>query len=361
MKNRHRLWFTGFLCGILCVMLCGCAGRQTGGEEEAAAVTSDEGKKITVGFSQLGAESDWRRKNTESMLSAFEEADEFELLYENGQQEQNNQIRAIRKFIQQEVDYIVLAPVTETGWETVLGEAKEAGIPVVLVDRMADVKDESLYSCWVGSDFELEGKKVVAWLKAFTDARGIDPSFLHVVNIQGTQGSSAQIGRTNSLREGAEEWGWNLTAEISGDFTQTKAREVMESLIHLYSDINVVYCENDNEALGAIEALEEAEKTVGSDLPAGEVMVLSFDGVKKEAREYVLEDRISCIGECNPDQGPLVLDLIRQMEEGKTPEKRFYTEEGIFSSDDTVKTVTVDNVEYPVTPMTPELAGESDR
>ena len=347
MKIRLRFLFAGILCMVL--GSCGAA------PAEVAVPESQASEKILVGFSQLGAESDWRRKNTESMLSAFEEAGEFELLYENGQQEQNNQIRAIRKFIQQEVDYIVLAPVTETGWETVLGEAKEAGIPVILVDRMADVRDESLYTCWIGSDFELEGRKVAAWLKAFTDAGNIEPSSLHIVNIQGTPGSSAQIGRTNSLRESAEAWGWNLTAELSGDFTQTKAREVMESLLHLYSDINVVYCENDNEALGAIEALEAADRKVGSDIAAGEVMVLSFDGVRKEAREYVLEDRISCIGECNPDQGPLVVDLIRQMEAGKTPEKRFYTEEGIFSSTDTVETVLVEGQEYPVTRMTAEL------
>ena len=115
---------------------------------------------IVVGFSQLGAESDWRSANTESMKSSFTEENGFELIYENGQQKQANQIMAIRTFIQQEVDYIVLAPVTETGWDTVLQEAKDAGIPVILVDRMVDVADESLFASWVGSDFEIEEKKV---------------------------------------------------------------------------------------------------------------------------------------------------------------------------------------------------------
>ena len=342
-----------FVAVILGLMTAGCGGRT----EERAMPTDSEADtgKIVVGFSQLGAESDWRRSNTDSMLSAFAAEEDIELIMENGQQQQNNQIRTIRRFIQQDVDYIVLAPVTEEGWETVLHEAKDADIPVILMDRMAKLRDDSLYSCWIGSDFELEGKKVAGWLKAFLEAQNINHSDIYLVNIQGTPGSTAQIGRTNSLREAAEQNGWNLLAEMCGDYTQTKAREVMDSLIHLYSSINVVYCENDNEALGAIEALEAAGIPVGSDIMAGEVMVLSFDGVKKEAREYVLADKISCIGECNPDQGPRVLELIRQMEAGKVPAKKQVVEERLFSFDDTVTSVMIDGAEYPVTPMTMEL------
>ena len=133
--------------------------------EEAQETISNE--SIVIGFSQLGAESDWRSANTESMKTTFSAENGYELLFEDGQQKQSNQITAIRTFIQQEVDYIVLAPVTETGWDTVLQEAKDAGVPVIIVDRMVDVSDDTLFTCWVGSDFGLEGKKAAGWLEQY--------------------------------------------------------------------------------------------------------------------------------------------------------------------------------------------------
>ena len=132
----------------------------------------DGGDTITVGFSQVGAESDWRTANTESMKSTFSEENGYELIFDDAQQKQENQLTAIRNFIQQEVDYIVLAPVTETGWDTVLQEAKDAGIPVIIVDRMVDVSDDSLYTAWVGSNFKLEGQKAMTWLDAYLEAKG---------------------------------------------------------------------------------------------------------------------------------------------------------------------------------------------
>ena len=304
---------------------------------------------IVVGFSQLGAESDWRSANTESMKSTFTTANGYELIFEDGQQKQSNQITAIRTFIQQEVDYIVLAPVTETGWDTVLQEAKDAGIPVIIVDRMVNVTDESLFTSWVGSDFELEGKKVTEWLHQYTLANGISPEDIHIVNIQGTIGASAQIGRTKALEDAAGAHGWDLLAEKSGDFTQAKGREVMEELLALYDNINVVYCENDHEALGAIEAIEAAGKTVGSDIAGGEIMVLAFDGINEEAVRYAKEGKITCIAECNPLHGPRVKAIIEQLEAGRTFGKLNYVEEGLFSADTTISSIVVDKKVYAVT------------
>ena len=133
---------------------------------------------ITVGFSQVGAESDWRTANTESMKSTFSEENGYELIFDDAQQKQENQLTAIRNFIQQEVDYIVLAPVTETGWDTVLQEAKDAGIPVIIVDRMVDVSDDSLYTAWVGSNFKLEGQKAMAWPMSLTLAKSRNRKYL---------------------------------------------------------------------------------------------------------------------------------------------------------------------------------------
>ena len=313
---------------------------------------------IVIGFSQLGAESDWRSANTESMKSTFTAANGYELIFEDGQQKLSNQITAIRTFIQQEVDYIVLAPVTEKGWDTVLQEAKDAGIPVIIVDRMVDVADESLFTSWVGSDFELEGKKVAEWLHQYTVANGIAPSDIHIVNIQGTIGASAQIGRTKALADAANAHGWDLLAEAPGDFTRTKGKEVMESFLRKYKNINVVYCENDNEAFGAIEAIEAAGKKVGSDIMNGEIMVVSFDGVKRDAMSYAIKHKIACIAECNPLLGSRVQTIIEQLEAGETPEKFNYVDEEIFSAIDVVKSIHVDGTEYKVTHLTQEVIEE---
>lgn len=343
---------------MFCLCVVGCAGRSVSSEAVPKAQEENSPDRIVVGFSQLGAESDWRSANTESMKATFTAENGYELIYENGQQKQANQIMAIRTFIQQEVDYIVLAPVIETGWDTVLQEAKDAGIPVIIVDRMVDVSDESLFTCWVGSDFELEGKKAAEWLNQYTVAKGIDPADIHIVNIQGTIGASAQIGRTKGLADAEKARGWDLMAQVTGDFTQAKGKEAMESLLKQYDNINVVYCENDNEAFGVIEAIEAAGKKVGSGISNGEIMVISFDGVKKEALHYIMKDKISCIIACNPLQGPHVQKIIEQLEAGRMPDKFSYVDEGMYANDDTVSSVTVDGTEYPVTVVTQAVIEE---
>ncbi|SDB10818.1 ABC transporter substrate-binding protein [Butyrivibrio sp. INlla16] len=330
---------------LLPALAAGCGSSAI--KEESTDETVEE-DLITVGFSQLGAESDWRNTNTISMQEAFTRENGFNLVYKNGQQKQANQITAVRMFIQQGVDYIVLAPATETGWESVLTEARDAGIPVILVDRRVDVADKTLFSCWVGSDFELESKKMTEWLRKLTEVRNISPEELHIVNIQGTMGSTAQIGRTRGLANAARENGWDLITEVSGDFTENKGREVMAAMLKGHDNINVVYCENDNMAIGAIDALEAAGKRVGPNIKNGEVMVVSFDGVNEKSLEYCREGKISCIAECNPLHGPRVRALIEALDKGETPETFNYVDEKIFSSLNTVKSVTVDGIEYAV-------------
>ena len=314
---------------------------------------------ITVGFSQVGAESDWRTANTESMKSTFSEENGYELIFDDAQQKQENQLTAIRNFIQQEVDYILLAPVTETGWDTVLQEAKDADIPVIIVDRMVDVSDDSLYTTWIGTDSLLEGRKAAEWLNAYTTAKGIDAKDVNIVDIQGTIGSTAQIGRSKGLVEGVDNYGWNLLAQQSGEFTQAKGQEVMESMLKQYDNINVVYCENDNEAFGAIDAIEAAGKTVGSDIANGEIMVMSFDTTNAGLTD-TLAGKIACDVECNPLHGPRAEELIKALEAGEEVEKLNYVDEEIFATDDTVDKVKAVNSldeegEYDVTPITQEI------
>ena len=335
--KRYLNMFLVLLLALALMAGCGSSYFKKNNDTEAGGEAgelsdAESSSLITVGFSQLGAESDWRSANTESMQEAFSRENGYNLIYKNGQQKQSNQITAIRTFIQQDVDYIVLALATESGWETVLDEAREAGIPVIIVDRRVNASDKNLFSCWVGSDFELEGKKMAAWIKAYTESKGMEAEELHIVNIQGSMGSTAQIGRTRGLANAARDYGWDLMAEVSGDFTETKGRETMGALLKRFDNINVVYCENDNMAIGAIDAIESTGRKVGPNIDKGEILVVSFDGVNETALEYAREKKIACIAECNPLHGPRVSALIEMLERGETPEKFNYVEESIYSA-----------------------------
>ena len=304
---------------VLALLLCGCTQEDSAQPEETL---------IVVGISQVGAESDWRVANSESMKAVFSEENGYRLLFDDARQIQENQIMAVRKFIQQEADYIVLMPLSETGWDSVLQEARDAGIPVILVDRMADVEDDTLYTAHVGSDFYEQGKKAVAWM----EQRYTNPAeAVHIVHIQGTIGSTAQIGRTTALEEGlALHKNWQMLTRLDGDFTQAKAYEVMCSYLDAMPEaesIDVVYCENDNEAFGAIEALEQRGYICGED-----VDVICFDATRK-ALELCMAGKISLVVECNPLLGPPVEEIIQTLESGGTPAKQHYVEEQVFTKD----------------------------
>lgn len=328
------------------------AGDTTASDDSSKA-EDKSGDLITVGFSQVGAESDWRTANTESMKSTFSEANGYELIFDDAQQKQENQIAAIRNFIQQEVDYIVLAPVTETGWDTVLQEAKDAGIPVIIVDRMVNVSDDSLYTAWVGSNFELEGKKAAAWLEAYLKAAGKDKDEVNIVDIQGTIGASAQIGRTKGLEDAIKTHSnWKLLSKTSGEFTQAKGQEVMESMLKQYGDkIDVVYCENDNEAFGAIDAIEAAGYKVG---PDGDMMIMSFDSTNAGLTD-TLSGKITVDTECNPLHGPRVEEIIKALESNQQVDKQKYVDEDMFAYDDSVASINIDGNDYTVTKITKDL------
>lgn len=295
---------------------------------EAPAESAD--KLIVVGYAQVGAESDWRTANTESFKSTFTEANGYKLIFDDAQQKQENQIKAIRSFIQQEVDYIVVAPVVETGWETVLKEADEAGIPVILSDRMMDVSDDSLYTCWVGGNFVKEGEDGADWLAAYLEKLGKADEDINIVTLQGTIGASAQVGRTEGFgNKLADHANWNMLAMQTGEFTQAKGQEVMESFLKSYDDIDVVIAENDNMAFGAIDAIKAAGKTSG---PDGDIIIISFDAVKA-AFDAMIAGDLNCAVECNPLHGPRVAEIIQKMEKGESVEKIQYVDEGVYPAD----------------------------
>ena len=347
-KNFMKKVVAGMLTAVMAFSLTACGG----GDASTNDTAKEEGSSdvITVGFSQVGAESDWRTANSESMKSTFTKDNGYELIFDDAQQKQENQISAIRNFIQQDVDYIVLAPVTETGWDAVLGEAKQAGIPVIIVDRMVDVKDDSLYTAWVGSNFELEGKKAAAYLDAYMKAKNMKD--MKLVNIQGTIGASAQIGRTKGLDDAVAANGWNLLDKTTGEFTQAKGQEVMQSFLKKYKkDINVVYCENDNEAFGAIDAIKAAGYEVGADK---DMMVFSFDSTK-EGLKKVQSGEITLNTECNPLHGPRVEEIIKTLESDGTPDKKAYVDEGIFAHGSDVKSVKAGDKDFDVTEVTQDV------
>ncbi len=341
----------------ICFIVIGCTPASSTEETGGVSVANDS---VKIGFSQVGAESDWRRANMESIQSSLSEEKGYQLFVEDGQQKQSNQALAIRRFIQQGVDYIVVAPATEVGWDNVLKEAKKAEIPVILVDRKINVEDASLYTCWVGSDFRLEADKLTAWIHKYTQDMGIKGEDLNIADLQGTLGATAQIGRTEGLAAAAQSYGWNIVASADGDFTQTKGREVATRILDENKDINILYCENDNMALGALEAIEIAGRKAGSNIKKGEIMVVSFDGVSREAMEMALEGKISCIAECYPMHGPNVCRAIEMLEMGKTPQRESYVSEGLYCADSRITQVSVGGNDYPVTVITQDWLDNRD-
>lgn len=342
---------------FLLVFSAGCGNEPKRGTAYSPGQTEE---RITVGFAQVGSESDWRMVSTASIQKAFEDSP-YTLLYSDGQQKQENQIKAIREFIDQDVDYILLDPCVETGWDSALLEAKESGIPVIVFDR--DVtSDQELYSAWVGSDFYLEGRRACAWLEAFLAETDTDTeSPVNIVGIQGTLGASAQIGRTRALEEAVAAHGdWRLLDEQTGDFTTAKGKEVMESFLLQYgSSIDVVYCENDNEAYGAIEALREHGYEVGTNYRKGEILVLSFDATH-DGLELTKEKRIAVNTECSPLYGPRLVEMIDALERGEELPKRTYIEEEQFSSFRGIGSLRVGEDSFFVTYLTDEILEERE-
>ena len=263
------------------------------------------------------------------MESTFTKENGYFLLTDNARQRQENQIKAIRSYISQRVDYIVFSPMTEDGWNTVLEEAKEAGIEVILMDRRANV-DESLYTTWVGSDMKREGEKAAEWLEKDLRAKDILYDTVNIVILQGTPGSSSELGRTAGFEAIASKYkNWHILDRETGDFTTAKGKEVMRKMLRQYPQIDVVVSQNDDMTFGAIEAIEEAGLTTGVN---GDITIISFDAVRG-ALELVEEGRINVDIECNPNQGTYVEEVIQKLERGEQVEKAYVVEEKVFTKE----------------------------
>ncbi len=297
---------------VLCLPACGREAARNDGAGDAP-------DRLVVGFSQIGAESAWRSAETESVRSEAAKRG-IELRFADAQQKQENQIKALRAFVAQGVDAIVLAPVVETGWEPVLREVKQAGIPVILIDRGVNVADDTLFTTLIASDFVEEGRMAARWLAGRT---GGDAD---IVELKGTTGSAPAIDRERGFREVIDEHpSMRVIKSQTGEFTRSKGKEVMEAFIKAEGDrIDAVYAHNDDMALGAIQAIRESGRAPGAD-----VLVVSIDGVRA-AFEAMVAGSLNCTVECNPLLGPAAFDAVASALAGATLPKHVVVTDRIF-------------------------------
>ena len=289
--------------------------------------------KIVVGFSQIGAESEWRTANTNDVMAAAERAG-VELKFSDAQQKQENQIKAIRSFISQKVDIIGFVPIVETGWDNVLREAKRAKIPVVIMDR--DLKtDPSLFTAKIGTDSVEEGRRAFRWIDEYvtkterTPRNGGDK--LNIVILEGTVGASAAVGRSKGFNEAfnasPNKDKYNILASQTGDFTRQKGQEVMESFLKSYrDDIDILFAQNDDMALGAIQAIEAAGLK-----PAQDIIIVGADAVKGMF-QAMIDGKANATIECNPLQGDIFFETCKKILAGEEVPKSVYVEEGVYDA-----------------------------
>src|SRR5947207_2758724 len=312
---------------IVAAVLTGAMGLAAGKCESAestgqTAATERGRKTITVGFSQIGAESGWRTAETESVRSEAARRG-IRLKFSDAQQRQENQIKALGTFIAQKVDAIILAPKVEEGWEPILKQARAAKIPVILVDRGVNVSDDSLYTTLIASDFVAEGRMAGEWLAKRLAARG------DVVEIQGTTSAAPALDRKKGFEEALKNYpDMKITRSQSGDFNRAGGKQVMEAFLKAAqgsnTKIDAVYAHNDDMALGAIQAIEEAGLKPGSD-----IIVVSIDGVKA-AFEAMVAGKLNCSVECNPLLGPAAFDAVEAALSGKLLPKKTIVKDQLF-------------------------------
>ncbi|MEU7994992.1 ABC transporter substrate-binding protein [Micromonospora sp. NPDC049060] len=318
---RTRRTARTLLAVVATVLLTGsvaaCGNSDTGGG------SADDGK-ITLGFSQVGAESGWRTANTTSIKEAAAAAG-IELKFDDAQQKQENQIKAIRNFIQQKVDVIAFSPVVESGWDTVLKEAKDAGIPVILTDRSVDSADKSLYKTFLGSDFVKEGRLAGEWLVEQTKSAS---GPVNVVELQGTTGSAPANDRKEGFAKAiAANPNLKVVASQSGDFKRADGKQVMEQFLKANPKIDVLFAHNDDMGLGALEAITAAGKVPGKD-----ITIITIDAVK-DGMQALADGKFNFIAECSPLLGPQLMDLAKKVHAGEEVPARIETEETTFTQE----------------------------
>jgi ABC-type sugar transport system substrate-binding protein len=301
LKSIH--WFLSLLL-LLPLVACG-PGSSRNPASTAAPIIQGEGKKtyknLVVGFAQVGAESAWRTGNTQSIQDAARDLG-VELLFSDGQQKQENQIKAIRTFIAQQVDVIGVSPVVETGWDSVFQEAKDAGIPLILLDRRANVSAD-LFTTHLGSDFIEEGHNSARVMAKLLNGKG------NIVELTGTQDSAPAIDRAVGFREILKNYpDMHIVVSQSGDFTRARGKEVMQDILKSYNGhIDALFAHNDDMAIGAIKAIEDFGLKPGKD-----IKIVSIDAIR-DAFQAMIDGKLNATVECNPLLGPQFFELALQI------------------------------------------------
>jgi simple sugar transport system substrate-binding protein len=292
------------------------------------AACAEEPETWIVGFSQIGAESEWRNANTFSVQHAIGEDPTLLLVFSDAQQKQENQIKALRSFIARGVDVIAFTALVETGYGPVLQEAKDAGIPVIMIDRDVAVEDRHLRLTIMGSDFVEEGRKAANWLAGYLKEKGLDDGTtqVNIVELQGTVGSAPAIERKQGFEEimNANHPNWKIVRSQTGNFTRSEGKAVMEAFLKAEKDIDVLYAHSDDMALGAIQAIEEAGLKPGQD-----IIIIGVDAVKGAFAE-IMAGRMNVTVECSPLLGPQLVQAIHDLRDGYELPERIYTIEGLF-------------------------------
>ena len=319
--SSRTKWITALSTAAL-FGLTACSGSSS----TASAGSGDD--LIRVGFSQLGAESGWRTANTDSVKASLTEENGFELKFVDAQQKQENQIKALRDFVAQDVDVIAFSPVIETGWDEVLQEIKDSGIPVVLVDRTVETTVEDPFVTWIGADFKQEGTTAGEWVEENApDAK--------IFELQGTLGSGAQVDREEGFDSVV---GDGVIGKASGNFTRAEGKTAVEAALQAYPETDLIFSHNDDMGLGAIEAIEAAGKKPGQD-----IKVVSVDGVQ-DGLQALVDKKFNYVVECNPVFGDQLAALVKDVAADKdVPKETIVTDEAF---DQTITQAVVDARPY---------------
>jgi ABC-type sugar transport system substrate-binding protein len=307
-----------FLLIVASLALTACGGGAAEAPaEEAGCAPNCEYTDMTFCYPQLGAESDWRTANTASFKEVAGELG-VRLIFSDAQQRQENQISAMRACIAQGVDVIGLPPVVEDGWDAVLTEAKNAGIPVIIVDRSVSA-DESLYAAHIGSDMFLEGQRAAEeFNKAMPDGGA-------VLELSGTTGSGAAVGRADGFRDALND-NIEILDSQTGNFTRAEALPVMQAFLQKYEpgvDFQGIFIHNDDMGIGAIEALKAAG------VQPGDLFIVSVDGTRGGFQAMV-DGWFQADVECNPLLGPQVYEMALDLMNGQTIEREVLTNETVY-------------------------------
>ena len=325
--NKHiKKQFSIIIFIIITCCLVGCRAQKS-------ELSNIEDDGIIVGFSQIGAESAWRTCNTRSVQDAAAEQG-VQLVYANAEQKQENQIKALRSFIAYQVDVIAFVPIVTDGWDNVLQEARDAGIPVLVTDRKIDVADQSLYAGFIGTDSVKEGRNAGLFvLDTFKDKRerfAETEEHINIVELFGTEGSSVALGRAEGFREVLEPHPeFQIIYSKSGDFLRSKGYELAVEFLEMYEDIDVIFSHNDGMTLGVIEAMEEKGL-----LPGTDIVIITIDA-QQAAIDALREGKVNCVIECNPKTGPEIIKLAERLAAGENiPRLQYVHEEVFYETDD---------------------------